>query len=202
MVHRPGGVIHSLVYHILFAWRGLATFTRKSIPSNVLATVRSWIRGFSGSHLFSSLFIRASVSNSFVYDFLLAISHLFVHAHVVSTFSWSLPALSDVAGHNGSCRWSVHSERVRDHKIIFLLVLKSPHDSLCVRVVFGFFVAFCLRSENLYKANEGDEVGVQLKITTCISIIKKHWIVCTSALMIVLFILMPSRNAIELQTVG
>ena len=152
LVHRPGGVIHSLVYHILFAGRGLATFTRKSIPSNVLATVRSWIRGFSGSHLFSSLFIRASVSNSFVYDFLLTISHLFVHAHVVSTFSWSLPAPSDVACHNASCRWSVHSERVRDHKIIFLLVLKSPHDSLCVRVIFGFFVAFCLRSENLLQS--------------------------------------------------
>ena len=68
IVHRPGGVIHSLVYHIRFVSvrrEGPCNFQSENIPSNVLATVRSWIRGFSGSHLFSSLFIRASVSKQF-----------------------------------------------------------------------------------------------------------------------------------------
>ena len=45
------------------------------------------------------------------------------------------------------------------------------------------------------------QTGVQLIITTCTLNIKNTEIICTSALMIVLFILMPSRNAIELQTV-
>ena len=30
--------------------------------------------------------------------------------------------------------------------------------SLCVRVIFGFFVAFACGQKNLYKANEGDEI--------------------------------------------
>lgn len=49
----------------LSAQRGLASFTPNSIPSNVLATVRSWISGLSGSRLLSSLFIRARVSRQF-----------------------------------------------------------------------------------------------------------------------------------------
>ena len=79
--------------------------------------------------------------------------------------------------------------------------------SLCVRVVFDFFVAFCLRSKTFTKRMKGT------KFTECkfwqnrCSVenhylhieYKKHWIVCTSALMTVLFILMSSRDAIELQ---
>ena len=56
------------------------------------------------------------------------------------------------------------------------------------------------RGRNLLNASSG-KTGVQLKITTCTLNIKNTEIICTSALMIVLFILMPSRNAIELQTV-
>ena len=148
-----------------------------------------------------------------VNSFRLWFPHLFVHAHVVSTSSWSFldPALSDVARHNASCRWSVHSECVRDHKIIFLLVLKSSHDSL---FVFKWYSVsswhFACGQKTFRKRMKGT------KFTECkfwqnrCSVenhylhieYKKHLIVSTSTLMIVSFILMPSRNAIELQTVG
>ena len=127
------------------------------------------------------------------------------------TSSWSFldPALSDVARHNASCRWSVHSERVRDLKIIFLLVLKSSYDSLSVFEWYSVSSRhFAFGQKTLKKRMKG------IKFTECkfwqnrCSIenhylhieYKKHWIVCTSALMAVLFILMSSRDAIELQT--
>lgn len=67
-IHKQSCVIYSLVQNIrsvFVSTEGLASFTPNSIPSNVLATVRSWISGLSGSRLLSSLFIRARVSRQF-----------------------------------------------------------------------------------------------------------------------------------------
>ena len=147
--------------------------------------------------------------NSFRLWFPLSNPHLFVHAHVVSTSSWSFldPDLSDVARHDASCRWSVHSDWVRDHKIIFLLVLKSSHDS------FSVFEWYSISSWHFSCGQKPFRKRMKgTKFTECkfwqnrCSVEnhylhvehKKHWIICTSALMIVLFILIPSRNAIEL----
>ena len=57
--HKPVRVIDSLVQHVrsVSAWRALTSFTRNSIPSNVLDTVRSCISGLAGNRLLNSLFI-------------------------------------------------------------------------------------------------------------------------------------------------
>ena len=59
VVHKPVRVIDSLVQHVrsVSDWRGLTSFTRNSIPSNVLDTVRSCISGLAGNRLLNSLFI-------------------------------------------------------------------------------------------------------------------------------------------------
>ena len=83
--------------------------------------------------------------------------------------------------------------------------------SLYVRVVFGFFVAFCWRLEDVHETNELKDIywNVNFRQKRC-SVenrylhieCKKHSGVWTSAVMIVLFTIMPSRNsAAELQTV-
>ena len=105
------------------------------------------------------------------------------------------------------CRWSVLSECVRDHKIIFLLVLKSSHDS------FSMFKWYSISSWHFSCGQKPFRKRMKgTKFTECkfwqnrCSVEnhylhvenKKHWIICTSALMIVLFILIPSRNTIEL----
>ena len=66
--------INQLAYAVLFsstsglfrsAGRGRASLMRKSMPSRVLATVRSCMNGLSGSRLRSSLFICHKVSRQF-----------------------------------------------------------------------------------------------------------------------------------------
>ena len=82
--------------------------------------------------------------------------------------------------------FTVHYEEIRIH-------LREKANN-CVQT-------HSLTAKNDYLNAISGKTGVQLIITTCTLNIKNTEIICTSALMIVLFILMPSRNAIELQTV-
>ena len=140
MVHKPGCVIGSLVQHIKsgsISREGPGQFHSNQHPVQCPRDSAVWISSLSGSRLLRSLLLEKVWVGSFDWWFHLAISHLIIHAHVVSTTSWSFlgPALSNTARQNAFCRKSVHPISVCDHKIVFLLVLESSYDAvwfLCV----------------------------------------------------------------------
>ena len=101
------------------AGRGRATLTRKSMPSRVLATVRSCMNGLFGSRLRSSRFICHKVSTPFSSTISLR------QFRISSSIPWRCFGHHAVtrSRHYGSCCRPVHSKTVRDKQAIFSIVV-------------------------------------------------------------------------------
>ena len=131
------------VRSVSLSWEGWATLTVKSMPSRVLATVRSCMNGLFGSRLRSS----QSEQTVIVDDFAEAIPHFFGDSDLVSatTLSFLDPSLSNVSRYYaGSCCQPVHSKSIRDKQVIFSIVFSLS--SGAALAVFCFLGAYPTQS--------------------------------------------------------
>ena len=129
------------------AGRGRATLTRKSMPSRLLATVRSCMNGLFGSRLRSSRFIchkvsRQSSSTILLRQFRISSSTLTLF-RPPRGLSSILPSRMYLSRYYGSCCRSVHSKSIRDKQVIFSIVLKGSCLTILWRCSSGILFVFC-----------------------------------------------------------